>query len=410
MRIAVWHDPPAGGARRAITELIHRLALRHEVDLYELNGGRFGQAMGSHRVRPIDAGPYHPQPKRRLGLYWNDWLTYQDMRDLERLEQRLAADIDASGYDVALISVLRTGEAPAALRYLKTPAAYFCHEPPRRFFELWCRPGAAPLSLYERSRRLWRRPAEATLDALVRRRDIERVRRADFVLANSRYTAGRIRTVYGRDAHVCYLGVDSAFWQPAELPTAGIGVISVGTLEAHKGFDFVIASLGRIPSERRPPLTIVGGGGHPRMPGHLRQLARSAGVSLQIRSGLSDNELAGLYQQSAVFAFGARAEPFGLVLLEAMACGLPAVAVAEGGVPEIIEESRTGHLVARDTAAFAATVDRLLTDRVTRAAMGVAARAAAVQRWSWEEAANRLEGTLERVAATPALLARAGEV
>jgi len=252
------------------------------------------------------------------------------------------------------------------------------------------------MTAYERVRALWRRPAQALLDRRHRRDDRARVRAARLVLTNSAYTRRRVRAVYGRDAAVCYLGVaaDRFDWQPGtdmQAPAGGLRLLSVGALEAHKGFDFVVRALGRLPPVRRPALTIVGASGHPRMPTYLAGLAAAADVRLELRHRVSDAELATLYASSALFVFGARHEPFGLVLLEAMAAGLPVVAVAEGGVPEVVRDGATGLLTPRDEAAFAAAIARLLADEPLRRRLGEAGRAAARRDWTWMAAADRLE-------------------
>jgi glycosyltransferase involved in cell wall biosynthesis len=113
---------------------------------------------------------------------------------------------------------------------------------------------------------------------------------------------------------------------------------------------------------------------------------------------VSDKELRHLYNGAAVFVFGARHEPFGLVVLEAMASGIPVVAVAEGGVPEIVEDGLTGRLVPRDEGAFANALDGLLRDQGLRHAMGRAARAAVEKWWDWDVATCRLEGHLSTLA------------
>src|SRR6185437_13188857 len=97
-----------------------------------------------------------------------------------------------------------------------------------------------------------------------RRGAVRHARAATMLVANSRFTARWIRAVYGRQAEVCYLGVDADQFALAQRPRCG--VISVGALEAHKGFDFVIRALGRIEQGRRPPLTIVGSPGNRHMP------------------------------------------------------------------------------------------------------------------------------------------------
>jgi D-inositol-3-phosphate glycosyltransferase len=88
-----------------------------------------------------------------------------------------------------------------------------------------------------------------------------------------------------------------------------------------------------------------------------------------------------------------------MVLLEAMACGLPVVAVDEGGVRESVVEGVSGLVVRRDEDAFAAAVDSLIGDPDRRLAMGNAARRLAEPR-SWETAAVCLERNLDQVAAS----------
>ena len=85
-----------------------------------------------------------------------------------------------------------------------------------------------------------------------------------------------------------------------------------------------------------------------------------------------------------------RSESFGLVALEAAACGTPVVAAAVGGLTTLVDDERTGLLVEeRAPAAFARAVDRLLTDPSLSAAMGHAA-AAAARAYTWSVTAARL--------------------
>jgi glycosyltransferase involved in cell wall biosynthesis len=407
MRIAVYHDAPPGGARRSLNEFCVRLAERHPLDLYRLDRGDDDPVLRQRANQVVTFAAPEPRPHRRLAAYWNDWLVYQDMQETARLEARIAARIEAGGYDVAFVSVQRSCQAPGVLgRLAHTPSLFFLQEPPlRRFFEPRCRPTAAPLTLFERGRYLWRWPTRALLDRVIYRRDVANARRATRLLANSRYTASRIEAVYGRDAAVNYYGVDTRRFRPPDQPSAAASVVSIGALEPHKGFDFVIRALGRIPIERRPSLTVVGITGHPRLPAALERLAAEAGVRLTIRRGVgrendgSDDALVTLYQSHSLFVFGAHHEPISLVISEAMACGLPAVAVAEGGVPELVRDGVTGLLTARDEAAFAVAVDRLLADAEERRRMGQAARAAALE-WTWDDSARRLEALLAETAAS----------
>jgi glycosyltransferase involved in cell wall biosynthesis len=96
-------------------------------------------------------------------------------------------------------------------------------------------------------------------------------------------------------------------------------------------------------------------------------------------------------------------EQFGLVLVEGMACGLPAIAVDRFGPGEIVEDGRTGWLVPPDDeAALARALCHAIDDGAERARRGRAARETALARWSWPAIAERLAGVLSEVAATPA--------
>jgi glycosyltransferase involved in cell wall biosynthesis len=142
-------------------------------------------------------------------------------------------------------------------------------------------------------------------------------------------------------------------------------------------------------------LTIAGSGGHPRMPAYLQKIAMECGVQMELKIGVDDCELIRLYRSSAAFVFGARQEPFGLVALEAMACGLPVVAVAEGGVPEIVRDGETGYLAPRDERAFARSLETVLASEEHAGALGRAGRADVLDRWTWQQAGERLEQALE---------------
>jgi glycosyltransferase involved in cell wall biosynthesis len=143
------------------------------------------------------------------------------------------------------------------------------------------------------------------------------------------------------------------------------------------------------------------------MPAYLGQLAACLDVRLELFRGCTDEALAAHYRASALFLYGAHYEPFGLVALEALASGLPVVAVAEGGVTEAIEDGHSGVLVPRDEARFADAVDALLQDRERRLRWGQAARAAVLGRWTWDQAADRMEAHLARLGGQPGAAAGA---
>ena len=97
----------------------------------------------------------------------------------------------------------------------------------------------------------------------------------------------------------------------------------------------------------------------------LEDLAEETGVRRHVHflSGLSYAELAASYGHCEIFALPSRGEGFGLVYLEAMACGKPVIGGAHGGAPEVIEDGKTGYLVQHgDAVQLATAMETLLAD------------------------------------------------
>jgi glycosyltransferase involved in cell wall biosynthesis len=173
--------------------------------------------------------------------------------------------------------------------------------------------------------------------------------RVDRFVANSRYVAGRIRRYYNRGSSVVYPPVDTAFYRPAgdSGPTRSRMLI-VSALVPYKRLDIAIDACRRV----GVPLTIVGTG-----PERAR-LERTAGPDVEFRGWLSDDEIRTLYRESTA-ALLPGVEDFGMVPVEAQACGCPVVAFGEGGAAETVIDGETGVLVSdRSVEAFADGVAR----------------------------------------------------
>jgi glycosyltransferase involved in cell wall biosynthesis len=197
-------------------------------------------------------------------------------------------------------------------------------------------------------------------------------------------------------------GVDSTRFRPlpARDDDAEI-VLFVGRLVAQKGVDVLLrsfaAALVRLPQAR----LVIAGDGDQAL--YLRRLARYLGVMSRVEftGWQTGEELVRSYGRAAVVAMPSRYEPFGLVALEAMSCGRPVVAVRTGGLPEIIDDGRTGILVpAGDHLRFAQALVRLLADDRARAKAGLAAREEAL-RHQWGDVAIITAGQYQEALARP---------
>lgn len=399
MRIAVYHNQPSGGARRALHELGKQLSQRHEVDVYTLETADEAFLSSKDFANDYYVHSFRRRQPIRLGFYLNELRQFLDLGDLEGVCRAIAAEIDAQQYDVVFVDACRFTQAPSVLPLLATPTAYYCHEPPRRFIDPDCRPEAAPASLYDRARYVWHGPARALYDRRTAALDKRNVAHANVVLTNSEHNRATIQSYYNRDAVVCRLGVDSDRFVPADGANTDY-VLSVGALEPHKGFDFLVRSLGKCPKEIRPRLIIVGNTDEANVSGQLRRLAVETGVELEIFVRISDEKLLSLYQNARTFVYSPHSEPFGLAVLEAMACGIPVVAVNEGGPRESVIDGVTGLLAPRNEVAFADSIVRILADDGFARRLGVAARQIVTTEWTWAAASQRVEAELEAVAST----------
>lgn len=398
MRVAIYHNLPPGGALRVLAEFVRRTSGEHEYDLYTVDLGRGdGFAYARDRAEQHDLAPYVARSFRYpvLGpavsrmVTGRLWLA-SGPHWLWRAERRIAADIDARGYDVALVHPCQVTQTPSLLRHLSTPSLHYMQEPRRRSFEAGFQAAPPGTALVHRAVR-------QAQERVLRRRDRAAALAAGRIACNSYYSAESIQRSYGRDAAVCHLGVETkAFDLAADVEVAvRPSVLTVGALEAVKGHDQVVCAVALLPQGVRPTVDLVYERCDERYRAHVETLAASTGVELRLHRGIPDAELARLYRSAAATVLAARLEPFGLVPLESMACGTPVVAVREAGYRETVEDGRSGYLVERSPAALAEGINRIL-----RGDLGCSPgdmRAGVVRDWGWDAAVKR---QLELLAAT----------
>ncbi|MBU6309321.1 MAG: glycosyltransferase [Planctomycetes bacterium] len=204
-------------------------------------------------------------------------------------------------------------------------------------------------------------------------------------------------------AAVCHLGVrDPRDRFARSRPDDGgeVRILCVGRLEARKGTDVLLAAAERVcGADRRARFVLVGkdAGGN-GVTSYAKDFTSRAPALVADRrvvfeGAVSDDALQQHYADADLFVLPSRFESFGLVLLEAMAFGLPLVASAIGGITEIVDDA-VGLLVEPGSVeSLAGALVRLCDDASLRRRLGAEARARFAERWSIEAAARRTAAT-----------------
>lgn len=343
------------------------------------------------RVHHVPAGPPATMPKESLSTVVEEFadgvLKYMDAAG-----SSLA--IDDVPFDAIHANYWLSGVAGHTLKHeLNLPLVSTFHTLDRVKAE------ASPEEV-EADSRLWRAEAESAI-----------IRCSDAVLASCSVEAAQIIDLYGADPtriRIIAPGVDHAFFGPGDrrqarravgLATDGPVLLFVGRIQPLKGASVAVEALAAL-SRHHPEarLLIVGGPSGPRGPeelAHIHQLVADHGLADRVHFvPPQPHELLSSYYRAAdVCLVPSRSESFGLVALEAAACGTPVVASDVGGLRTLVDHGRTGYLVEEpDPEAYAAWALQILAEEslAQRLAVGAALRAG---RYTWTRAAHLLVET-----------------
>ncbi|MCU1616686.1 MAG: glycogen synthase [Frankiales bacterium] len=243
---------------------------------------------------------------------------------------------------------------------------------------------------------------------------------ADAIIAVSHGMRDDVLTVYPEldpaRVHVVHNGVDAEAYKPTPAPDVvrSLGVdpdrpyaLFVGRITRQKGLTHLLAAADRLP----PDAGLVLCAGAADTPAERQQVADAVTALQSRRSGvvwieamLPREQLVPLITHATVFVCPSVYEPLGIVNLEAAACGTAVVASDVGGIPEVVDDGRTGLLVHYDPddvaafeAALAARIAELLADPQRAAAMGAAGRERVLSEFGWPAIAQQTVGVYSDV-------------
>lgn len=370
----------ASGQHIQVAELSGALAQRgHEVTVFtrratERTPDRVDTADG-YRVVQVPAGPPRPLPKDQLLQYMGDFGSY--------LHDNWATDPPDLAHAHYWMSGLAT---ELAARYLGFPVVQTFHQ----------------LGIV---RQRYLREADAGPRARIRFERLIAIRASRVVATCSDevFELTRMGVPRFRISLVpCGVDVDRfaphGITEPRHLPHR---LVAVGNLLRHKGFDIGIRALRELP---RTELVIAGGADDPESAAEARRLRRVATASgvadrVHLLGRVPRTRIPSLLRSADAVLHTPLYEPFGLIPLEAMACGRPVIATAIGGMLDTIVDGVTGRLVGSlDPSAVADAVRPLLEDEVLCAVWGAAARQRACGRYPWDRIADDMLHTYSQAA------------
>lgn len=407
MRVAVWHNLPSGGGKRALFYHVRGLVERgHTVESWcpptaDQSYLPLDELVPEHIVslkaqEPIGAS----RVAGLLALYRGPT---EAIRALDEHCRQCAEEINRGAFDILFANTCMFLQVASIGRYVRMPKVLYLQEPNRPFYEAlprlrWI--GSSP------NGKSWWRPISIkrkildwiNLEALrlQAREELTNAQGYDAILANSLFSRESIARAYGLSAEVCYLGVDSSLFRPLGKEREHF-VVGVGAFLSSKGIELAIRSVSLLGSPR-PPLVWIANFGEQNYIDEMKSLAQALQVDFQVRMRVSDGELVDILNRAALMIYTSRLEPFGFAPLEAGACATPVVALAEGGVRETVKDGLNGLLVRDEPKCVAEAMERLLTDPERARLYGEQGLDYVRREWGLERSIEQLENCLFKYA------------
>ena len=404
MKIAVWHNLPSGGGKRALYYHVRGLTERgHELACWSLDTADRSYLPLSEFApeRTISSEPIKQRSKlsSKVAPHYNDAISR--MQAFDAACKQCAQEIAAGDFDLLFANTANHYGVPYIMRHLQIKKVLYLQEPCRFLYEAapslpWI--SSAPNDLYDSDllqliQLIPDFPELQTL-RLQAKQEWLSAHASDIILVNSCFSRESVLRAYGVDPTVCYLGVDTTLFRDLDLPREDF-VVGLGSYDPIKRIELAIEAVALLPEPRR--LVWIGNSGKEDYMTSLSDLAQTSGVDLEMKLNVTDTELVALLNNASLMLCTSRLEPFGFGVLEANACGLPVVAVKEGGFRETIQHGLNGFLVDADARSIASAATRIIENPALAKRMGGTAVSMMKRDWNVEASIDRLETILQQI-------------
>ncbi len=220
---------------------------------------------------------------------------------------------------------------------------------------------------------------------------------ASYLLAECRLPIDQVKVIYnGVDPSIFFPKPPSLRLRQQYQLENRTTFLTLSRLEDYKGVDYVLAALSQVAIQNTHWKYLIGGEGPDRA--HLEKLVVQYGLEKQVQflGAVPPEQLNELYNLSDVFVLNSRDdwttpnfEGFGIVLIEAAACAKPSLAGRSGGIPEVVEDGKTGWLVSpEDAGGIAERLLQILADPIAVRRCGQAAYVQTMSRFQWSQVAE----------------------
>lgn len=383
MKIAVYHNLPSGGAKRALYEQLKHTLKFNEYDVYTLSNSGSEKFLDLSRI--IDKNFRFPFKETKLKFLPDFIIQLIRLRSISKTQKKIANVIDSKNYDLVYVAHCMYTQSPMILSYMKTKSLYYVQEPRRATYDPEMK---VSLKISFNPFKTAKSIIAVTMNNIYSRIDRNNIAKANLRVCNSRFSQQNINSCYGLDAKVCYLGINTTTFKPAKVKKQNM-VLSVGAAHPLKGHLEVLKALGLIDEVVRPKLNIVYDRKVDSYIDELNDTAKKMNVTCILNQDIKDNELVDLYRKAAFSVSAAHNEPFGFGPLESIACGTPVVARNEGGFKETVIDGVNGVFYDGKLQDLQGKMEMIINNKFR---FDGAKESRNIQRkWSWGKSAENLQ-------------------